>query len=144
MTPESVFKIANSIAFFSWIYLIVVARLTPSVFRIVRYAVPILFAIVYVTALSLSAPNEDAGFQTLAQVTSLFTRPWAVVGGWLHYLTFDFFVGCWILEKSQSEGIKHRWIVIPMIFTFLFGPVGLLLFLSLLGVFRKKRAIQTA
>jgi len=129
MTPATVFTIANSIALFAWIYLIAGARWTPSLFRVVRYAVPVLFAIVYVAALFLAEPNEDAGFQTLEQVTALFTQPWAVVAGWLHYLAFDFFVGCWILAKAKAEAIAHGWIVIPMIFTFLFGPVGLLLFL---------------
>lgn len=143
MTPETVFSIVNTTAFFSWIYLIAAARWTPSLFRIVRFAVPILFALVYVAAMLLAEPNEDGGFQTLAQVTSLFTQPWVVVAAWLHYLAFDFFVGCWILEKAKKEQIAHGWIVIPMIFTFLFGPVGLLLFLIFLGFRKRKRTAQT-
>ncbi|MDF1850697.1 MAG: ABA4-like family protein [Verrucomicrobiales bacterium] len=144
MTPETVFSIVNSIAFFSWVYLIAAARWTPALFRIVRFAVPILFALVYIAAMILAEPNEEGGFQTLAQVTALFTQPWVVVAGWLHYLAFDFFVGCWILEKAKREEIRHGWIVIPMILTFLFGPVGLLLFLVLLGVINKRRSAQTA
>lgn len=139
MEPATVFSIVNSIALFAWIYLVAAARWTPGLFRIVRYAVPVLFALVYVTSLILAEPNEEAGFRTLAQVTALFTQPWAVLAGWLHYLAFDFFVGCWILEKARAEEIGHGWIVIPMALTFLLGPVGLLLFLALLGV-RRVRA----
>ena len=147
MTPDTVFTIANSIALFSWIYLVAAARVTPNLFRVVRLAVPVLFALVYLVALFSAERDPDGGFQTLAQVSVLFTQPWMVVAGWLHYLAFDFFVGCWILEKAKSEGIGHGWIILPMIFTFLFGPVGLLLFLILLG-FRKRKTpaakVQTA
>ena len=144
MTPETVFSIVNAIAFFSWVYLIAAARWTPALFRMVRFAVPILFALIYITAMILAEPNEEGGFQTLAQVTSLFTQPWVVVAAWLHYLAFDFFVGCWILEKAKAENIGHGWIVIPMILTFLFGPAGLLLFLILLGFRRRKKKAETA
>lgn len=138
MTPDQVFNIVNLTAFLAWIYLIAVARWTPRAFAVMRYAIPIVLALVYLTCLLLSKPNEEAGYNSLAEVTAIFTQPWVIVGAWIHYLAFDFFVGSWILAKSKSEGIGHGWIVIPMIFTFMFGPIGLLLFLILLG-FRKRR-----
>lgn len=136
MSPDQVFSIVNLTALLAWIYLIGVARWTPRVFDVMRNAIPIVFALVYLTCLFLGEPNEEAGYQSLTQVTAIFTQPWVIVGAWIHYLAFDFFVGCWILAKSKAEGIGQGWIVIPMIFTFMLGPVGLLLFLILLG-FRK-------
>lgn len=144
MTPDQVFNLVNLTALLAWLYLIGFARWTPRVFAVMRYAIPVVFALVYLTCLFLGEPNEEAGYQSLAEVTAIFTQPWVIVGAWIHYLAFDFFVGCWILAQSKSEGIGHGWIVIPMIFTFMLGPVGLLLFLILLG-FRKRRAkTQTA
>ncbi len=143
MNPDQVFNIVNLLALLSWIYLIAAARWTPRIFRVVRFALPIAYALVYLTCMLMSEPNDEAGYQSLEQVTAIFTQPWVIVGAWIHYLAFDFFVGCWILEKSKAEGIGHGWIVIPMIFTFMLGPVGLLLFLILLGI-RKRRPSQPA
>ncbi|MEM6280295.1 MAG: ABA4-like family protein [Verrucomicrobiota bacterium] len=144
MTPDQVFQIVNLTALLSWIYLLVAARWTPRIFAVVRYAIPIFFALFYLFAMTQSEPNEEAGYTSLAQVTAIFTQPWVIVGAWLHYLAFDFFVGCWILAKSKAEGIAHFWIVIPLVFTFLLGPVGLFLFLAVLGVRKKMRRPQTA
>lgn len=138
MTPDQVFSLVNLTAFLSWVYLIAGARWTPRVFTVMRYAVPSLLAIIYVTCLILSEPNEEAGYQSLTEVTAIFTQPWTIVGAWIHYLAFDFFVGCWILSKAKAENIGHGWIIIPLILTFMLGPVGLFLFLILLG-FRKRK-----
>ncbi len=144
MTPDQVFNLVNLTALLAWLYLIGFARWTPRVFAVMRYAIPVVFALVYLTCLFLGEPNEEAGYRSLAEVTAIFTQPWVIVGAWIHYLAFDFFVGCWILAQSKSEGIGHGWIVIPMIFTVMRGTVGLSLLLSLLG-FRKRRAkTQTA
>lgn len=133
MTASSIFSLANGVAFLSWIFLVAGARWLPRTFGIVRFAVPIFFAALYIPCFFISEPVEGGGFRSLEAVMTLFTREWIVLGGWLHYLAFDFFVGCWILEKAKKEGIPHWLIIIPMLFTFMLGPVGLLLFLILLG-----------
>ena len=47
---------------------------------------------------------------------------------WSHYLVFDLFVGAWIARDAQRLEIAH-WQTIPcMLGSFLFGPVGLLLY----------------
>ncbi len=134
MTPDAIFSVVNTTALVAWLFLIGAARWLPRAFAVVRYAVPLFFAAVYVFCLFTGEKPEGGGFRTLEQVTALFTSQWVILGGWIHYLAFDFFVGCWILEKSKKSGIPHWLIVIPMIFTFMLGPVGLALFLLLLGV----------
>ncbi len=145
MTPEIAFKVANTAALVAWIYLVAVARWTPRAFHFVRWAVVIGFALAYIAALMAGEKPEGAGFTTLAGVTALFTSPWGVVTGWIHYLAFDFFVGCWILAHAKQRSIPHWWILIPLFLTFMFGPVGLLLYLSILGAKgRDKGVLQTA
>jgi hypothetical protein len=59
----------------------------------------------------------------------LFTNPRLVTAGWIHYLAFDLLAGLFIRNNAQKHGISH-WILIPcLLFTFMFGPVGLLLYL---------------
>jgi len=95
-------------------------------------------------ALFLGEPGDEAGFGTLAEVTALFTDRWAVLAGWLHYLAFDFLVGCWILQKARDEGIAHAWVVVPLVLTFLLGPLGWMLFLAVVFLHRRRRGAQSS
>ena len=45
--------------------------------------------------------------------------------GWVHYLAFDLFVGCWEMQDSHKHQIPHAVVVPCLLFTFLLGPVGL-------------------
>jgi hypothetical protein len=48
----------------------------------------------------------------------------------VHYLAFDLFVGSWEVRDSRVHGIPH-WFVLPCLFlTFMFGPAGWLLYLT--------------
>lgn len=60
---------------------------------------------------------------------TLFQNQKLVVAGWVHYLAFDLLTGIFIKKNSLKYGISH-WFIIPcLLFTFMLGPVGLLLYL---------------
>ena len=60
--------------------------------------------------------------------------------GWAHFLAFDLFVGRWIFLEARRENIS-AWIVSPILYlTLMFGPVGLLTFLTLRAALRFWRA----
>jgi len=91
------------------------------------------FAVTYVIVLSLHFGEAEGGFGSLPEVMKLFTDRWVTLGGWIHYLAFDLFVGAWIVEAGQREGLAW-WRVLPALpVTFMFGPAGLLLFVLLRG-----------
>ena len=51
-----------------------------------------------------------------------------LVAGWVHYLAFDLFIGTWIAVEADKRGY-NRVLQAPMLVaTFMFGPLGLLLF----------------
>ena len=68
-------------------------------------------------------------FGSLESVKVLFTVDNAVLAGWVHYLAFDLLVGMWILDQNKELKINHLLIVPCLLGTFMFGPVGFLLFL---------------
>ena len=70
----------------------------------------------------------DADFSSLEGILKLFKEatPESAAAGWLHYLAFDFWVGTWIIRHSQKNEIKHLYIIFPLLFTFMLGPVGIL------------------
>jgi hypothetical protein len=67
-------------------------------------------------------------FSTLANVKALFQNDNAVAAGWFHYLAFDLFVGAYIVRKSISLGISRWLYTLALPFTFMFGPMGYLIF----------------
>jgi hypothetical protein len=129
MTPDAVFTTCNAIAMIGWLVLIVLPVWHSSDKFIIGVIVT-LFAIIYTyyIATNLSAIDMKS-FGSLKGVTALFTNPLAVLIGWVHYLAFDLMVGIWIKRNSLKYGISH-WLIIPcLLLTFMFGPVGLLLYL---------------
>jgi hypothetical protein len=128
MTPEQIFSIANTVALLSWILLAVLPGRRWVTRVVTGTAVPLLFAVLYVGILVSMFSRTAGGFSTLAAVATLFSNPWLLLAGWVHYLAFDLLIGSWELEDSRERGIPH-WLVVPcLILTFLVGPAGWLLY----------------
>ena len=72
----------------------------------------------------------EADFSSLEGIVTLFKKatPESAAAGWLHYLAFDFWVGTWIIKHSRKRKISHKIIVLPLLFTFMLGPVGVLIY----------------
>ena len=111
--------------------------------RLATFVAPVFLAGVYGFLLLSARPAAGAGFGSLAQVAALFSVRQALLAGWLHYLAFDLFTGAW--EARDAVRLKiTRWLVAPcLVLTFLFGPIGLGLYLMLrLGLRREIGAAE--
>lgn len=128
MTPETVFSIANTFALVAWLLLIFGGRARWTANFVCGLVAPVLLASLYAW-LILSHWGETAGdFRTLDGVAALMSNRWMLTAGWVHYLTFDLFIGSWELRDARKRGIPH-WVAAPCLaLTFLFGPAGLLLY----------------
>jgi hypothetical protein len=132
MTAEQVFSIANAVALVGWLLLILLGGRIPWISSLVTGAiVPLLFAVLYAGLLLGHWGAAGGGFGSLAAVQSLFSNRWVLLAGWVHYLAFDLFIGSWQVRDARRYQIPH-WALVPgLILTFLFGPVGLLLYFSI-------------
>ncbi len=138
MMLELIFSIVNSVAFLCWIFLFVLYQK--------RWVYQFLFSFIFFLMSSayffyisqgLSA-GTGGGFDTLANVKLLFSNDEALLAGWIHYLTFDLFVGMWICHNANQCGI-NRWILLPcLVLTFIAGPTGLLLYIIIRMIHSKK------
>ncbi|HEY0462208.1 MAG TPA: ABA4-like family protein [Pyrinomonadaceae bacterium] len=141
MTADKIFSIANLIALLSWLVLLVAPRWILTRKIILSGAIPLLLSAAYLILIILFFGKADGGFDSLANVMKLFTNEWAVLAGWIHYLAFDLFVGAWEVKDAGERGISH-WFVIPcLVLTFLFGPIGFLLY-SILRAFLGKKEVK--
>ena len=138
MTPDNVFQLCNAVAMIGWLILIVLPNWHSSD-KLVIGIIVTLFAIIYTYYIVTNIAELDIkSFGSLKGVTALFTNPLAVLIGWVHYLAFDLMVGLFIKKNSLKYGISH-WIVIPcMLLTFMFGPIGLLLYLVIRFFYTKQ------
>lgn len=128
MTPEQVFTIANLIATAAWIALVILPGRGWVTGIVTSTAVPLLFALVYVGIVATTFGRTPGGFSTLADVTTLFSNPWALLAGWIHYLAFDLLIGTWETRDAREHGVPHLLLVPCLVLTFLFGPAGWLLY----------------
>jgi len=133
---ERIFSLAGMVVLPCWI-LLAVAPAWKWTQRLATFVAPLLIASVYVWLLVAHTTPKGGGFGSLAQVAVLFSSPYALLAGWIHYLAFDLFTGAWEAREAVRLGIS-RWIVLPCLaLTFLFGPVGLGLYLLVKLAMRK-------
>jgi len=85
-----------------------------------------------------TGPVEGASYTTLEGVLAIFDVPGAALGGWVHFLAFDLVVGAWIARTARAEAVPFGFVAPCLLFCFLVGRVGFILFL---GLRRWRRAV---
>lgn len=137
MTPDRIFQLASVAVGPCWLLLLAAPRWRWTQ-RIVTFVWPLLIAALYVWLLAAHKSPPGSGFNSLQQVQILFSSPYAVVAGWIHYLAFDLFIGAWEVRDGLRLRIS-RWSLLPcQLLTVLFGPAGLALYLLLKLVLRRE------
>jgi hypothetical protein len=130
MTPEAVFSLASTLVLPQWLLMIVAPRWVVTQWLMNSYLIPVVLAIIYVIYLFSGGPVDFGAFGTLAGVKGLFSNggDGVMLAGWVHYLAFDLVAGTVVVRDAQEKAIPHGFIVIPLFFCFMLGPVGLLLY----------------
>jgi hypothetical protein len=131
MTPDQLFSIANSAAILCWILLAMLPDRRWVTGVVTGTAAPALFAAAYIAIVIAVLPRAEGNFSTLSGVSTLFSNPWLLVAGWLHYLAFDLLTGTWEARDAVSRGVP-RWLLGPCLFlTLMLGPTGWLLYMAI-------------
>ena len=129
MTAEQIFAVANSLSVLCWILLATLPGRRWVTDVLTGKAAPAIFAAAYTAIVVTVFPAAEGSFSTLAGVTQLFSNPWLLLAGWLHYLAFDLLVGAWEARDSIERGVP-RWLLVPCLFmTLMFGPLGWLIYM---------------
>jgi hypothetical protein len=145
MDSESLFSAANMLVMPGWLLLVFLPRWRYTTGVITSCLLPAVLGVCYVGLFAAnfrSQPDGFAAFNTLAGVRSLFQNDWLLLGGWIHYLAFDLFVGSWEVRDSQRLGIHHLLVIPCLACTLMLGPAGLLAYLVLRLVLRGRYSID--
>lgn len=132
MSPDTIFQLCSAIAMIGWLTLFIASPFILEVDKFLTGIIITLLALVYAWLIASSFnPGDMKSFGSLEGVMKLFQNKTLVTAGWVHYFAFDLMVGIWIKRNSLKYGMPH-WLIIPcLLFTFMLGPVGLLLYLLL-------------
>lgn len=140
MTPEQIFSTANSVAMAGWIVLILGARTRWAATLVSGALIPLALAVLYSYLIAAHWGETKGGFGSLAAVAMLFSNPWLLLAGWIHYLAFDLFIGSWEVRDARVHNVPLLAVVPCLLLTFLFGPAGLLVYFAIR--FARTRSVQ--
>ena len=73
-----------------------------------------------------------------SEISNLFENQSFLILFWVHFLAMNLFCGGWIVKDSQLFGINKFLVALPLIFTYLIGPIGLTLY-WMIRIFYAKR-----
>ena len=142
MDLELLFKLAHAIVLVGWIALALAPLRRPLLVRLAR-GVGIALAVGYSLLLWRSAGGTGPEIDyTLAGLSAFFADPQLRLLGWVHYLCFDLWIGTWEVEAGERAGMRHLLLLPCLLFTFLLGPIGLLLFVAVRAVHGRARSSE--
>ena len=136
MFPENavLFSWLNLLAMLGWVLLMIAPKRWNWLLVTTGILIPSIFGLVYGALMLLNFTSvEGGGYGSLSEVQALMGNESVLVAGWAHYLCFDLLIGTLIARESDKIGLIRLVQVPILIATFLFGPMGLVLFFGCYG-----------
>ena len=62
------------------------------------------------------------------EISNLFSDKTFLIMFWIHFISINLFTGGWIVKDSQKFSISKIILIIPLIVTYLIGPLGLFIY----------------
>ena len=81
--------------------------------------------------------NNFSLYLGIDNLSNLFSNKSYLMMFWIHFISINLFTGGWIVKDSQKLSINKILLAIPLIITYLIGPIGLL-FYWLIRIFYAK------
>lgn len=129
MQHEQIFQLCSTTAMLMWLLMIIAPNWKVTRLLMDYKVIPVILSIAYgIYIISTIGSSGFPDFGSLSSVMLLFSKEDALLAGWIHYLAFDLLVGMWILEQNRSLKLHHLIIIPCLLGTFMFGPLGFLLF----------------
>lgn len=141
---ETIFTLANLLVIPFWLLMILfpVWRWTERIMRSLWTVAPAAVAYALLVFPNLFSLLGELASPSATSIAALLGTPAGATIGWIHFLAFDLFVGRWAYLDSRQRRI-HPLLVSPaLFFIFMFGPLGLLLYLGVRTVAGRGAAVQ--
>ena len=67
-------------------------------------------------------------YMSISNLSELFSNKSFLMMFWIHFISINLFTGGWIVKDSQKFLINKFLLFIPLLITYLIGPLGLLVY----------------
>ena len=67
-------------------------------------------------------------YLNISYLSNLFSNENFLIIFWIHFVSINLFTGGWIVKDSQKFGISKIILFLPLVITYLIGPLGLLIY----------------
>ena len=88
--------------------------------------VPLSLAGIYAFIAPLYFTTTTGNFESLAGLAAMFADPWLTLGGWLHWMAADLFIGSYIVGRVLEKGWYRAWLFLLMPLCAMVAPLGFL------------------
>ena len=72
--------------------------------------------------------NNFSLYLGIDKLSNLFEDNFYLMIFWIHFISINLFTGGWIVNDSQKFSVNKILLAIPLIVTYLIGPIGLFLY----------------
>jgi hypothetical protein len=103
-----------------------------------------ILSLAYTYLLYISYINDYEFFKNfelylgLSEISNLFENQSFLILFWVHFLAMNLFCGSWMVNDSQMFGMNKFLVSIPLIITYLIGPIGIVIY-WIIRIFYAKR-----
>jgi hypothetical protein len=132
MTAALIFSIFNTLVLIVWILYIFLPQITivkwHLKYPIVLWLLALAYTLIIIPNLGAIGSTDFSSLEGIKKLFGSIQNDWFVMAAWFHYLCFDLWIGGWIVTDSQKYHIKKIWIAPCLLFAFMLGPVGFLMY----------------
>ena len=111
---------------------------TTSIFPIIILSLAYCYVIYIIFQNGYNFLNNFKLYLSLEELLILFSNSSFLILFWVHFLAINLFCGGWIVKDSQKFFVNKILVAIPLVITYLIGPIGLL-FYWIIRIFYAKR-----
>lgn len=129
---ETIFSLSNILVMPFWFLMIALPRWrwTERIIKSPWISAPVALLYAALVLPQLGSIWSALANPTLSAMTQMLGNPSATTIAWIHFLTFDLFVGRWAYLDGRKHN-RHPLLMAPILFFILMlGPVGFLLYLG--------------
>ena len=136
MTPSMFFIVINIVSAVGWILILIVSRFWKAADKFLVCVIVALLAATYsyFNFAHISEAGGIAGFSTFEGVIKIFSNLWLIDAAWAHIVGIDLVIGMLIKNDATKHGMPYGLVVILLLVTIVFTPLGLLLYLLTRGI----------
>ena len=133
MTAEAFFILLTVLGGIGWLSVIVLSRFWKNADK---FTISILISLMAITYSYLNFGNigsvgGPAAFMSFEGVLRIFGNPYLVDAGWAHILAFDILIAMWIRNNAAKCGIKYGVVVLVLLISISFAPLGFFVYLMI-------------